>query len=81
MTPQQWKTICEKVTNDMLVHTRPFVTPLGTANEWSVRLVGTGSYVSRDARRMLLSCEHVAHNRCITDSTAATMSLSMKGHG
>jgi len=63
MTPQQWKTICEKVTNDMLVHTRPFVTPLGTANEWNVRLVGTGSYVSRDARRMVLSCEHVAQEQ------------------
>ena len=60
MTPQQWKTICDKVADDMLAHTRPFVTPLGTATERDVRLVGTGSYVSREPRRILLTCEHVA---------------------
>lgn len=60
MTPQQWKTICDKVSDDMLVHTRPFVTPLGTENQQTVRLVGTGSYVVHENRRFLLTCEHVA---------------------
>jgi hypothetical protein len=60
MTPQQWNSICDKVADDMRTHTRPFVTPLGTATEMHVRLVGTGSYVSREARRILLTCQHVA---------------------
>lgn len=60
MTPQQWKTICDKVSDDMLVHTRPFVTPLGTESPLSVRLVGTGSYVVRKNHRLLITCEHVA---------------------
>lgn len=60
MTPQQWKATCDRVTDAMLAHTRPFVTPLGTETERDVRLVGTGSYVSRESRRILLTCEHVA---------------------
>ena len=42
------------------MHTRPFVTPLGTETPDVVRLVGTGSYVRRKGRRSLLTCEHVA---------------------
>lgn len=60
MTPAQWKQISDKVTADMLMHTRPFVTPLGTETESTVRLVGTGSYIQRNERRILLTCEHVA---------------------
>lgn len=59
MTPEQWKLTCDKVADAMLTHTRPFVTPLGTETERDVRLVGTGSYVSRE-NRILLTCEHVA---------------------
>lgn len=60
MTPQQWKVICDRVADAMLAHTRPFVTPLGTETERDVRLVGTGSYISRERRCILLTCEHVA---------------------
>jgi hypothetical protein len=59
MTPEQWKLTCDEVADAMLAHTRPFVTPLGTETERDVRLVGTGSYVSRE-NRILLTCEHVA---------------------
>ncbi len=60
MTPERWTAICKQVTDDMLAHTRPFVTPLTTETQRNVRLVGTGSYVSREARRILLTCQHVA---------------------
>lgn len=59
MTPEQWKLTCDEVADAMLAHTCPFVTPLGTETERDVRLVGTGSYVSRETR-ILLTCEHVA---------------------
>ncbi|WP_156668673.1 hypothetical protein [Rhizobium aegyptiacum] len=61
MNPQQWKTTCDQVADAMLVHTRPFVTPLGTEDDRNVRLVGTGTYVAHENRRFLLTCEHVAH--------------------
>jgi len=60
MTPVQWKKINDQVTDAMRAHTRPFGTPLGTESERHVRLVGTGSFVQRDDRRILLTCEHVA---------------------
>lgn len=60
MTSIQWREICDQVTNSMLVYTRPFVTPLGTETDRTVRLVGTGSYVCRHKYRLLLTCEHVA---------------------
>ncbi|MBC9246039.1 hypothetical protein H4P12_04785 [Paracoccus sp. 11-3] len=60
MVPTEWRKICEEVTEAMLAHTRPFVTPLGTETDRAVRLVGTGSYVSRKASRLLVTCQHVA---------------------
>jgi hypothetical protein len=42
------------------VHTRPFITPLGTETPKTVRLVGTGNYVEREGQRLLLTCQHVA---------------------
>ena len=60
MTPIQWRGLCDQVTSSMLAHTRPFVTPLGTETDRTVRLVGTGSYVCRNTRRLLLTCQHVA---------------------
>ena len=63
MTPQEWENICDKVTDEMCAHTKAFVTPLGTATSRDVRLVGTGSYVSRESFRLLLTCEHVAEQQ------------------
>ena len=60
MNPPQWKQINDKVTDAMLAYTHPFVTPLGTETNTTVRLVGTGSYVQLKERRILLTCEHVA---------------------
>ena len=60
MTQQEWIKICEKVTNEMLEYTKPFVTPLSTETDRDVRLVGTGSYVLLKPHRILLTCEHVA---------------------
>src|SRR3546814_3794017 len=60
MTPLQVNAIVDSVADDMLAQTRPFVTPLVTETERDIRLVVTGSYVSRESRRMLLTCEHVA---------------------
>ena len=63
MTPAQWKQIIEKVADGMLMHTQPFITPLGTETETTVRLVGTGSYIQRDEGRILLTCDHVAREQ------------------
>lgn len=63
MTPAEWKKINDSVADAMLAHTRSFGTPLGTETDRTVRLVGTGSYVQREARRTLLTCEHVAREQ------------------
>jgi hypothetical protein len=60
MTPSEWKKICNNVTDAMVNHTRPFVTPLSTSDNENVRLVGSGSYVKVGNHRILLTCEHVA---------------------
>jgi hypothetical protein len=60
MTPQEWNTVCNDVTDAMKHHTRPFVTPLSTSGDDQVRLVGSGSYVAVDGDRILVTCEHVA---------------------
>src|SRR5690349_21744194 len=65
MTPEQWMAINNSVADSMLAHTRPFGTPLGTARDISVRLVGSGAYVTREDRRLLLTCEHVAREQSI----------------
>ena len=62
MTPEEWEAICSFVTDAMLDHTRPFVTPLRTETRSDVRLVGTGSYVQCQQRRVL-TCEHVARTQ------------------
>lgn len=62
MTPDEWKNVCDRVTDSMRGHTRPFVTPLSTSNDDHVRLVGSGSYVEVHGRPILLTCEHVARN-------------------
>lgn len=63
MTPAQWDEIKQKVTDAMLAHSRPFVTPLGTETPETVRLVGTGSYANIEDQRLLLTCEHVARTQ------------------
>ena len=60
MTNEEWKKINDEVTSEMLDFTRVFVTPLGTETYKGVRLVGSGSYISFDGKRLLLTCEHVA---------------------
>jgi hypothetical protein len=60
MTPAEWQNICDSVAAAMTCHTRPFVTPLSTSDEEQVRLVGSGSYVTFRASRILITCEHVA---------------------
>lgn len=62
MTKEEWEAICSSVTDAMLDHTRPFVTPLRSETETSVRLIGTGSYVQCQQRRVL-TCEHVARTQ------------------
>ena len=63
MTPAQWDQIKQEVTDAMLAHTRPFVTPLSTETLATVRLVGTGSYADIEDQRLLLTCEHVAREQ------------------
>ena len=65
MTEDQWKDIVDFVADAMLAHTRPFCTPLGTETEDLVRLVGSGTYMKREERRILLTCEHVARQQPI----------------
>lgn len=57
---EAWKEAQRAVTQQMLAHTRPFVTALGSPTQSTVRLVGTGSYIQVEEHRLLVTCEHVA---------------------
>jgi hypothetical protein len=60
MTPAQWKAICDDITHRMLEYTRPYVTPLSSRTSAGFRkLEGSGSYVTYEDERLLLTCEHV----------------------
>ena len=65
MTPTQWMAINNSVSDAMLAHTKSFGTPLGTQTNTTVRLIGSGAYVAREDRRLLLTCEHVAREQPI----------------
>jgi hypothetical protein len=51
--------MCSDVSDAMTAHTRPCVTPLTLSSETEVNLVGSGSYVTFEGRRILLTCQHV----------------------
>tara|TARA_R100000365_G_C2747838_1_gene78197 strand:- start:834 stop:1640 length:807 start_codon:yes stop_codon:yes gene_type:complete len=59
MTPTEWAKICSDVADAMTAHTRPFATPLLFSSDTEVNLVGSGSFVMFEGRRILLTCEHV----------------------
>lgn len=59
MTKDEFRAICNSVTDQMRDHTRPFVTGLSQRTGSYRKLVGSGSYVLRNERRLLLTCEHV----------------------
>lgn len=59
MTPDEWAQLCNAVADAMKDHTRPFVTPLTSSTEETVRLEGSGSFVLAGGRRLLLTCQHV----------------------
>jgi hypothetical protein len=56
MTKEEWKKICDSVTEEMRCHTRPFVTPLINKKN----LVGSGNYVLLDNEAHIMTCQHVA---------------------
>jgi hypothetical protein len=60
MTPEEWKAVCDDITDRMREHTRPFVTPLSYRAGTFHKLAGSGSYVGRNDEHLLLTCEHVA---------------------
>lgn len=62
MSPQEWKKIVDKVTEDMKVYTRRFVTPLSISSDINVHLEGTGNFCSIQDRPAILTCEHVSKN-------------------
>lgn len=64
MTPAEWEKICDQVTDAMLVHTKPFVSPLSSETDEEVRLIGTGTFVQGNKLR-ILTCEHVAREQPI----------------
>lgn len=59
MTPAQWKALAGTVAERMKTYTRPFVTPIRTSNDYTVWLLGTGSYVAAKERRIVVTAEHV----------------------
>lgn len=59
MTPQEWAEIQNDVADAMNAFTRPFVTPLTSSSVEQVCLEGTGSYISYQNERLLLTCQHV----------------------
>ena len=60
MTPEEWKIVCDDITDRMRRHTRPFVTPLSYRKGTYRKLAGSGSYVACSGQHLLLTCEHVA---------------------
>jgi hypothetical protein len=65
MTVPEWNRAKHRVTDEMLAYTRPFVTPLTKEVPKTIRLVGSGSYVSWASDRILLTCEHVARHESL----------------
>ncbi|MDF2434535.1 MAG: hypothetical protein JWP44_4166 [Mucilaginibacter sp.] len=61
MTPAEWKTICDQITDEMRAHTRAFVTAISTRTGSYPKLVGSGAYLLREGQGFLLTCEHVAN--------------------
>jgi hypothetical protein len=59
MSLDEWTKICSDVANAMTAHTRPFVTPLTSSSDTKVNLVGSGSFVVFEGRRIILTCQHV----------------------
>jgi hypothetical protein len=49
--PPEWRQRWSEVTDAMRQHTLPFVSPLSACNGTHMKLVGTGSYVSRKCRK------------------------------
>jgi len=86
MTPEEWKQCYAKVTDEMLAYTKPFATPLSSEPSDDVKLVGSGSYISSDEQRFLLTCEHVARINPIhyrfsgCDNVFACRSWNMEKH-
>lgn len=56
-----WESMCHQVVSEMMAHVAPFVTPISMVishdhgEAW-----GTGSYISLNSRRFLITNEHVA---------------------
>lgn len=65
MNLEAWARIVANVTDRMIEHVRPFGTPLSTASEEDVRLIGSGTFVECETGKALLTCEHVARHRPI----------------
>ena len=59
MSDAQWEALCDRIADQMKVHTRPFVTPLVEDVIGRKPHIGTGTYLDRDGIE-LLTCEHVA---------------------
>jgi hypothetical protein len=59
MTTDEWKKICDSVSEKMRAHTRPFISPLSAETETDIRLLGTGTYICHEGRRLLFTCNHV----------------------
>ena len=62
-----WKSLCDRVSDIMKIHTRPFVTPLLHDVPGEPLRVGSGSYLDLSdgtgARTTVLTCEHVARHQ------------------
>ncbi len=61
ITAGQWEALCEAVTEQMKIHTRPFVTPLVQDVTGKAPENGTGTYLDRDGVTVL-TCDHVAEH-------------------
>jgi hypothetical protein len=63
MTNEEWNATKHRVTDEMRSYTRPFASPLVEDLPDTIRLKGSGSYVSWGTSRILLTCEHVARHQ------------------
>jgi hypothetical protein len=67
-----WAKACNDVTEQMKVHTRPFIVPLSLESADEVRHVGTGSLIRAGGQTLLITCRHVAAEGDLNYSLAGT---------
>lgn len=63
MSKKEWAELCDSVTNRMVAHVRPHVSPLFRSRTKPRLLEGSGSFVEASDSKAVITCEHVSRGR------------------